>query len=90
MIIKQVFQVWTLREVTLIVKRQNLYKHRKKLGLTQEQAGQAIGLTKKGYNLIENGHRFPSGKVIIRLEKFFGVTASELLAELEEPINSSS
>jgi putative transcriptional regulator len=71
------------------MKRQNLFKHRKKLGLTQEQAGQAIGLTKKGYNLIENGHRFPSFKVIIRLEKFFGVPASELLAELEESVNGN-
>jgi putative transcriptional regulator len=41
----------------------------------------AIGLSKKGYNHIETGRRNPSWAVAQRLEKFFGIPASELLAK---------
>lgn len=65
------------------IKIQSLFNERKKRNMTQEQVAMAIGLTKQGYNHIENGRCNPSWKTQKRLEKFFGIPASELLAESE-------
>ena len=63
--------------------RNNLRSLRIQRDLTLNDVAQKVGLTKSGYGNIETGRRWPSGKVIIRLEKFFGIPASELLAESE-------
>lgn len=52
--------------------------------LTLENVAQIIGLTKSAYGNIESGRRWPSSKIIIRMELFFGIPASDLLAESEE------
>ncbi|SHJ64582.1 putative transcriptional regulator [Desulfofundulus thermosubterraneus DSM 16057] len=57
---------------------------RKKLGLTQEQVSLVIGISKKTYSHIETGRRNPSWEVAQRLEKFFGIPASELLEITDE------
>ena len=66
------------------MKREHLIRERKERDLTSEQLAKAIGISKAMVSHIENGRHWPSGKVIIRLEKFFGIPASELLAESEE------
>jgi putative transcriptional regulator len=65
-------------------KKLKLYAERTKHNLTQKQVATAIGLTKQGYSHIERGYRNPSWKLQKRLEQFFGIPASELLAEGEE------
>lgn len=55
---------------------------RKKLGLTQEEIALKVGLkSKQAYSRIELGQRNPSWKVAQRMEQFFGIPASELLAQ---------
>ncbi|WP_072870859.1 helix-turn-helix transcriptional regulator [Desulfofundulus thermosubterraneus] len=64
--------------------RKALLNSRKKLGLTQEQVSLVIGISKKTYSHIETGRRNPSWEVAQRLEKFFGIPASELLEITDE------
>lgn len=66
----------------MTIKRHRLIKEREKLGLNQTELALKLDLTKQGYNLIENNQRDPSWKVAQRLEQFFGIPASELLAEI--------
>jgi len=65
--------------------RYRLYGERTKRGLTQEQVAKIAKITRSGYNHIESGHRNPSWSVAKRLEQFFGIPASELLTEINEP-----
>ena len=64
--------------------RYKLRTLRLKRQLTLNEVAKAVGLTKAGYGNIETGRRWPSGRVIIRLEQFFGIPASELLAESDD------
>jgi putative transcriptional regulator len=64
--------------------RYRLYIERTKRELTQEQVAIIAKVTRAGYSHIESGHRNPSWSVVQRLENFFGIPASELLAESEE------
>lgn len=57
---------------------------RKNLGLTAEQVAEAIGIKRRMYYYIESNGKYPSRKVEKRLEKFFGIPASVLLADQEE------
>ena len=66
------------------MKRENLIKARIKKNITGKQLAQEIGITKAMICMIENCHCNPSWKVAQRLERFFGIPASELLAEGEE------
>ncbi|WP_449240376.1 helix-turn-helix domain-containing protein [Desulfoscipio gibsoniae] len=66
------------------MKRNRLVSERKKRDLTSEQLAQIIGISKAMVSHIENGRHWPSGKVIMRLEQFFGIPASKLLAESEQ------
>lgn len=74
------------RKAVIATKKNRLYVERKKRGLTQEQVAISVRLSKKGYNHIENGRRNPSWAVAQQLEKFFGIPASELLAECEDEV----
>lgn len=60
-----------------------LFLERTKRQLTQNQVAINLGITRSGYSLIENGHRNPSWAVAQRLEQFFGIPISNLLAEWE-------
>lgn len=53
-------------------------------GYTQRQLAKILNISPDHLSSIETGRRWPSGKVIIRLERFFGIPASELLAESKE------
>lgn len=67
--------------------RQVLFTTRIEKSMTQADVANAIGITSKAYGHIENGRRNPSWEVAQRLERFFGIPASELLAEEETVIN---
>ena len=56
---------------------------RGKLKVTATYVASMVGLSKSGYINIEAGRRKPSIDVAFRLERFFDIPASELLAETE-------
>ena len=64
--------------------RQKLYKLRKEKGFTQKNIAKSLGISRRMYGSIETGSRNPSWKVAQRLEQFFNIPASELLAEGKE------
>ena len=64
--------------------RRYLINVRKQLGYTQEQVAKGIGISQRAYSMIELNQINPSWAVAQRLERFFGIPASELLA-VEEP-----
>ena len=66
------------------MKRKLLITKRVDMGLSQEQLGRAIGISKQMVSLIENARCGPSINVAFKLQQFFGIPASELLAESEE------
>lgn len=61
--------------------RTRLRNIRKEQNLTQKEIAQRTGLSESSYKNIELGNRNPSWKVAQHLEKYFGIPASELLAE---------
>lgn len=66
------------------MKRYRLIKARKAAGLSTEQLSQHIEVSKSMITFLENCRCNPSWSVAQRLEKFFGIPASELLAESKE------
>jgi transcriptional regulator with XRE-family HTH domain len=56
---------------------------RRKAGLTQEQAGQAVGVGHKHISAAELGERGLSYKTILGLTKAYGATLRELAREIE-------
>lgn len=61
----------------------NLRRHRLAKNLSQVMVAKELKITVCMYQYLESGHRNPSWTVAQRLEKFFGIPASELLAESE-------
>lgn len=57
---------------------------RQSRGFTQQQLALHLKISPEHLSRIENGNRKPSWKVQERLEQFFGIPASELLAESED------
>ncbi|HBQ26805.1 MAG TPA: transcriptional regulator [Syntrophomonas sp.] len=53
-------------------------------GFTQQQLAIHLEISPEYVSRLENGNRKPSWDVQQRLERFFGIPASELLAEEEE------
>ncbi|MCL6479479.1 MAG: helix-turn-helix domain-containing protein [Peptococcaceae bacterium] len=58
---------------------------RQERGYTQEQLAKILKISPGHLCNLETGNRFPSWNLQKRLEQFFGIPASELLAESEEP-----
>lgn len=56
---------------------------RKKIGITQEQAAETLGITAKHISELERGITAPSLDLLVRIASFYGVPPSELL--LTEP-----
>ena len=52
--------------------------------LTYAEVGRAVGVSRQMIGYIVNCHCNPSWKLQRRLEQFFGIPASELLAESEQ------
>ncbi|CFX15565.1 Cro/C1-type helix-turn-helix domain [Syntrophomonas zehnderi OL-4] len=63
--------------------RINLIKLRNEKGYTQQEVADRLDISRRMYGSVETGRRNPSWEVIQRLEQFFGVPASELLAETD-------
>ncbi|MGS0763126.1 helix-turn-helix transcriptional regulator [Syntrophomonas curvata] len=61
-----------------------LKNERQKLNVTAAYVASMVGLSKSGYINIEAGRRRPLIVVAFKLERFFKVPASELLAETKE------
>ncbi|WP_027364305.1 helix-turn-helix domain-containing protein [Desulfotruncus alcoholivorax] len=53
-------------------------------GFTQEQLAKILKISPGHLSNIESGRRNPSWEVAQRLEQFFGIPASELLAESKQ------
>ncbi|MBF5044981.1 helix-turn-helix transcriptional regulator [Aggregicoccus sp. 17bor-14] len=52
--------------------------HRARLGLTQEQLAERVGVTRKTINTVENGHFVPSTVLALRLARALGARVEEL------------
>ncbi|WP_033377080.1 helix-turn-helix domain-containing protein [Desulfurispora thermophila] len=50
-------------------------------GISAKRLAEILGVSKAMVSHYESGRYKPSAKVIIRLERFFGIPAGELLAE---------
>jgi putative transcriptional regulator len=62
-------------------------KYRLLKGLSQVEVAKKLKITVRMYQYLEAGHRNPSWALVQRLEQFFGIPASELLAESEQRQN---
>lgn len=62
----------------------NLKKCRLAKNLSQVTVAKELKITVRMYQYLEAGNRKPGWDVQQRLERFFGIPASELLAEEEE------
>ena len=87
MLLKVTYNDSMLHTVTMqreggIVKRK-LQQVRQKKNLSQAQVAQVLGVSRAAYNLIENGNRYPSYQVLVKLEDLFGMTHRELFAEAQ-------
>lgn len=60
---------------------ENLKNARKKAGLTQAQAAEAIGVNDGTYKNYEQGKREPNGDKIVAIANLFGVTTDYLLGK---------
>lgn len=60
-------------------------KLRKQMNLSQQELGNAIGLTAKSVSTIESGLRTTTIEKLILLAKFFNVSADYLLGLKDEP-----
>lgn len=58
---------------------QRVRKFRKQKGLTQEKLAERTGIDYSYLNLIENGKRNPSLKVMAKLSRILGVRLEDLL-----------
>lgn len=56
---------------------------RRKAGLSQEQAGAAVGVGNKHLSAVEKGHRGISWPTLRALLRTYGATLTELDAEIE-------
>lgn len=51
---------------------------------TQNKVGAAVGVTGTMIRYIENGNATPSGKLMIKLSNYFGVSVNELFPDVEK------
>lgn len=63
--------------------RTHLTEHRKAAGLTQAQLAEAVGVSRKTINTVENQVFVPSTVLALKLARALGVTVHELF-ELDE------
>lgn len=60
------------------MRNEKMYRLRLKMGLTQRQVAEAVGISQSSYAMIEAGRRHPRKEVEKKLADFFGVTVDEL------------
>ena len=73
--------------IGVIMKRYKLIQARKNISISTRQLGGIIGVSGSMISQIENCHADPSWALAQRLERFFNIPASELLAEGEVETN---
>lgn len=57
--------------------------YRKKKGMSQEELGQSLHLSRQTVSLWENGQTLPTIDNLIRLKEIFGVTIDEMVSDTE-------
>ncbi|MEG3072471.1 MAG: helix-turn-helix transcriptional regulator [Candidatus Syntrophopropionicum ammoniitolerans] len=55
-----------------------MFRLRSKMGFSQRQVAEAVGISQSSYAMIEGGHRHPRKEIEKKLADFFGVTVDEL------------
>ncbi len=65
---------------------QNLRKEKKE---TQQETADAIGISRSGYTLIENGNRTPSLGIVCRLAEHWNITIDKIVKAIQEKHDSS-
>lgn len=60
------------------------FKQLRKCHGTQNEVGAAVGVTGTMIRYIENGYATPSGKLMLKLSNFFGVSVNELFPDIAE------
>lgn len=63
--------------------RNHIREHRLRLGLSQGELANAVGISRQSINSIERGRYTPSLPLALRFARFFGRATDELF-ELEE------
>ena len=63
-----------------------LRQHRRGLGLTQAELAEAAEIHWKYVSMLERGLRQPTLDVLLRLASALGISASELVAEVERAL----
>ena len=60
---------------------QKIYQHRKRMGLSQEELAERLGVTRQAVSKWEMGTSQPELDTVVLLAKTFGISIDELLAE---------
>ena len=60
---------------------QQIYYSRKAMGLTQEQAAEALNISTRWFQDIENGKHLPSAVLTLKIVAFFGIDGKKLRKE---------
>lgn len=63
-----------------------LRSHRKRWGLTQDELGALLGISRSAITKTEAGTRLPSARLILATEVVFGVSASEIFPSLHTEV----
>ena len=62
---------------------EQIYTLRRKSGLSQEQLAEKVGVSRQAVSKWENGTSDPSTVNLLALAKLYGVSADELLREVQ-------
>ena len=62
---------------------EKIYKHRRQLGISQEELAERLGVTRQAVSKWELGASLPELDTVVALAKTFGVTTDYLLTETE-------
>ena len=62
----------------------NLKDKRNEKGMTQQQAGDALGITQTSLSYYELGKRQPKPAMLVKMARLYGCTVDELLADPKE------
>ncbi len=64
---------------------ERIYELRKRAGLTQDQLGAVIGVSKYSIHLYEKGTNYPDVKGLIGLADYFNVSIDYLVGRTDNP-----
>jgi len=58
--------------------RTNLKRQRQKLGLTQAEVANKVGIARTSYTNIENGNKNPSLKIALKIKEIFNIKNDDI------------